>query len=119
MNKVIVNINGSEYPMVGQKSESHMLNVARYVDSEMRNCSQKNPKLSTSSVAVLVAINITDQLFECGEENDKLIKENKELNQKVGTTDGELKLELKKLQLKAMKRDEEIQELNKVGEKQK
>ena len=28
MNKVIVKINGSEYPMVGEKSEQHMINVA-------------------------------------------------------------------------------------------
>ena len=35
MNKVIVKINGSEYPMVGEKSEQHMLNVARFVDEEI------------------------------------------------------------------------------------
>ena len=36
MNKVIVKINGSEYPMVGEKSEEHMIKVAKYVDQEMR-----------------------------------------------------------------------------------
>ena len=39
MNKVIVKINGSEYPMVGEKSEQHMLNVARYVDEEIKRIS--------------------------------------------------------------------------------
>ena len=72
MNKVIVKINGSEYPMVGEKSEQHMLNVARYVDEEIKRISEANPKLSTSVLAILSAVNIANELFECGEENDKL-----------------------------------------------
>ena len=99
MNKVIVKINGSEYPMVGEKSEQHMLNVARYVDEEIKRISEANPKLSTSVLAILSAVNIANELFECGEENDKLSKENEELNKKVGTGEEELKLEMKKLQL--------------------
>ena len=97
MNKVIVKINGSEYPMVGEKSEQHMLNVARYVDEEIKRISEANPKLSTSVLAILSAVNIANELFECGEENDKLSKENEELNKKVGTGEEELKLEMNKL----------------------
>ena len=107
MNKVIVKINGSEYPMVGEKSEQHMLNVARYVDEEIKRISEANPKLSTSVLAILSAVNIANELFECGEENDKLSKENEELNKKVGTGEEELKLEMKK------------DELNKLIEEQK
>ena len=126
MNKVIVNINGSEYPMVGEKSEQHMLNVARYVDEEIRRISEANPKLSASVVAILSAVNIANELFECGEENDKLSKENKELKKKVGTGEEELKLEMKKLQLalqnKAKSEEDlnnRIAELNKSIEEQK
>ena len=85
MNKVIVKINGSEYPMVGPKSEEHMLKVAKYVDQEIRKNNEANPKLSTSVAAILSAVNIADVLFECGEENDELSKENEELKKKVGT----------------------------------
>ncbi len=113
MNKVIVKINGSEYPMVGEKSEIEMLRVARYVDEEMRKSLGKNPKLSTSQAAVLTAINITDIFFECCDENEKLIKENDELNKKVGTTDGELRLEIKKLQLKLLKHGEDEEKTKK------
>ena len=126
MNKVVVKINGSEYPMVGEKSEQHMINVARYVDEEIRRLSEANPKLSASVVAILSAVNIANELFECGEENDKLSKENKELKKKVGTGEEELKLEMKKLQLalqnKAKSEEDlnnRIAELNKSIEEQK
>ena len=125
MNKVIVKINGSEYPMVGEKSEQHMLNVARYVDEEIKRISEANPKLSTSVLAILSAVNIANELFECGEENDKLSKENEELNKKVGTGEEELKLEMKKLQLSLQGKAKEeedlktkIDELNKLIEEQ-
>ena len=110
MNKVIVKINGSEYPMVGEKSEQHMLNVARYVDEEIKRISEANPKLSTSVLAILSAVNIANELFECGEENDKLSKENEELNKKVGTGEEELKLEMKKLQLSLQGKAKEEEE---------
>ncbi len=100
MNKVIVNINGSEYPVVGEKSELHMMKVGKYVDSEMTKAMECNPKLSTSQAAVLTAINITDIFFECCEENEELIKETEELSKKVGVFGDEAKLEMKKLQLK-------------------
>lgn len=126
MNKVIVKINGSEYPMVGPKSEEHMLRVARYVDQEIRKITTANPKLSTSSASILSAINIADVFFECCDENEELLKENEELNKKVGTGEEELKLEMKKLEvsLQGKAKSEEdlktkIDELNKLIEEQK
>lgn len=126
MNKVIVKINGSEYPMVGPKSEEHMLRVARYVDQEIRKITTANPKLSTSSASILSAINIADVFFECCDENEELLKENEELNKKVGTGEEELKLEMKKLELslqgKAKSEEDlktKIDELNKLIEEQK
>ena len=126
MNKVIVKINGSEYPKVGPKSEEHMLRVARYVDQEIRKITTANPKLSTSSASILSAINIADVFFECCDENEELLKENEELNKKVGTGEEELKLEMKKLELslqgKAKSEEDlktKIDELNKLIEEQK
>ncbi|WP_303005468.1 cell division protein ZapA [Romboutsia ilealis] len=126
MNKVIVKINGSEYPMVGPKSEEHMLRVARYVDQEIRKITTANPKLSTSSASILSAINIADVFFECCDENEELLKENEELNKKVGTGEEELKLEMKKLELSLQSKAKseqdlktKIDELNKLIEEQK
>ena len=126
MNKVIVKINGSEYPMVGEKSEEHMLRVARYVDQEIRKITTANPKLSTSSASILSAINIADVFFECCDENEELIKENEELNKQVGTGEEELKLEMKKLELSLQCKSKseqdlkiKIDELNNLIEEQK
>ncbi|WP_290459152.1 cell division protein ZapA [Romboutsia ilealis] len=112
MNKVIVKINGSEYPMVGPKSEEHMLRVARYVDQEIRKITTANPKLSTSSASILSAINIADIFFECCDENEELLKENEELNKKVGTGEEELKLEMRKLELSLQNKVKSEQDLN-------
>lgn len=126
MNKVMVKINGAEYPMVGDKSEQHMIAVASYVDKEMSKVIEANPKLSTVVSAIVTAVNITDILFECSEENEKLAKENDELSKKVGSSDGELKLEIRKLQLELQSKAKEhgeyeikIEELNKLVETQK
>lgn len=125
INKVIVTINGSEYPMVGEKSEEHMLRVARYVDKEIRKITSANPKLSTSSSAILSAINIADVFFECCDENEELVKENEELSKKVGTGEEEIKIEMRKLELslqgKAKVEEDlkaKIAELNKLVEEQ-
>ena len=106
--------------------EKHMLKVARYVDEEMKKITSVNTKLSTSDAAILSAINITDVFFECCEENEELVKENEELNKKVGTGDEEIKLEMKKLELSLqgkIKAEEDlntkIEELNKLIQEQK
>lgn len=126
MNKVMVKINGAEYPMVGDKSEQHMISVAAFVDKEMKKIIDANPRLSTSNSAILAAINIADIFYDCSYENDKLFKENEELKNKVGASDGELKLEIKKLQLELQAKDKEqdnykaqIEELTKLVDSQK
>ena len=46
MNKVTVKIHGAEYPMVGEKSEKHMISVAAFVDTEMNKIGEANKRLS-------------------------------------------------------------------------
>lgn len=125
MNKVIVTIDGVEYPMVGDKPEQHMISVAKFVDDEMKAIKEANSKLSTAKIAILTALNIMDKLVEGSNENDQLIKENEELKKKVGSSNGELKLEIKKLQLDLNVKSKEketllgqIEELNKKIEYQ-
>ena len=95
INKVTVKINGSDYSIVGPKSEEHMLKVAKYVDQEIRKITTANPKLSISSASILSAVNIANELFECGEENDDLFKENEELKKK----NSELESQLRELEM--------------------
>ncbi|CEO36728.1 cell-division protein [[Clostridium] sordellii] len=108
MNKVTVKIHGSEYPMVSEKSKDYMIKIAHYVDEEMSRISEANPLLSTSQVAILSALTVTDLLFECSEENDKLSKANEELAKKAEKPNQEVQLEMKKIKLELDNRVEEL-----------
>lgn len=109
MNKVMVKIHGAEYPMVGEKSEQHMLSVARYVDEEMTKVTQSNPRLSLSVAAIVTAVNITDFLFECSEDFEKTSKENEELKKKLESPNEELELKIEKLKLELKAKEQEAQ----------
>ena len=108
MNKVTVKIHGSEYPMVSEKSKDYMIKIAHYVDEEMSRISEANPLLSTSQVAILSALTVTDLLFECSEENYKLSKANEELAKKAEKPNQEVQLEMKKIKLELDNRVEEL-----------
>ncbi|NJB05422.1 cell division protein ZapA, partial [Clostridioides difficile] len=65
---------------------------------------------SLSVAAILTALNISDLLFECSDENEKLIKANEELSKKVGASNEELQLEIKSLKLTIAEKEAENRE---------
>ncbi len=73
-----VNIYGTEYPIRGIADEDYILKVAEYVDVKMREIDQKVAVKSALKVAILAALNITDELFrerlERGESIDRYKK---------------------------------------------
>ncbi len=73
-----VNIYGTEYPIRGIADEGYILKVAEYVDVKMREIDQKVAVKSALKVAILAALNITDELFrerlERGESIDRYKK---------------------------------------------
>ena len=64
MNTVTVKINGMEYNLKGKEDDEYLLKVSEYVDGKFKEVSSNNNKLSISSVAVLSALNIADELFK-------------------------------------------------------
>lgn len=64
MNIVTVKINGVEYNLKGDEREEYLHKVAGYVDKKLKNIMSNNNKLSTSSAAVLTAVNAVDDLFK-------------------------------------------------------
>lgn len=58
-----VKIFGSEYPLRGD-SEEFTRNVATYVDEMISSIHNKIPEQPTLTVAVLTALNITEDLFK-------------------------------------------------------
>lgn len=103
MNLITIKINGVEYVLKGTENEDYLHRVGRYVDKKMRMISEVNQRLSTTSVAVLTAVNIVDDLFKAHESNsnaNQLTKEEFVTEQKYAEEIEELKgklLHLEKL----------------------
>lgn len=67
---------GGEYNIKTDSSPEYVLELARYVDSKMREVSQKVSLVSSLKISVLAALNIADELFQLRNEknkNDKII----------------------------------------------
>lgn len=75
MNMVTVKINGMEYNLKGEENEEYLHKVAEYVDRKIKSLVSNNNKLSTTSGAVLTAINVVDEMFKCDAAYSELMKE--------------------------------------------
>jgi len=64
MNIVTIKINGNEYNLKGEEKEEYLHMVASYVDKKIKNIMGNNEKLSTSSAAILTALNLGDDMFK-------------------------------------------------------
>lgn len=73
-NKITVDIYGQQYRMVGKASIAHLRSVAHHVDEKMRHIANGNTRLDTAKLAVLAALNITDEYFQLKQEYDELIR---------------------------------------------
>jgi cell division protein ZapA len=72
---VRVNIYGNEYPIKSEADPEYIKRVARYVDQKMREISQKVDSRSALEVAILAALNITDELMQEKADKDKTVAE--------------------------------------------
>lgn len=67
-----VDIYGQQYIIIGTESQSHIRLVASMVDEKMREISSKNPNLDSSKLAVLTAVNVTNDYLKALEELERL-----------------------------------------------
>lgn len=74
---VQVNIFGEEYPLRtgGDADVKYMSQVAEHVDRSMRDIAERTPNLPTTKVAILAALNITDELFAARQEAEKKLSD--------------------------------------------
>lgn len=72
--KLTVEIYGRQYTMRGNESASHMKAVASYVDDKMKEVAECNPRLDTARLAVLSAVNISDDYLKLKEEYNELLE---------------------------------------------
>jgi len=69
--KTTVRIAGKEYAISTYDSEAHVQNVAAWVDRRMRELHQAT-RLPGGQLAVLTAVNATDDMMKSREENRRL-----------------------------------------------
>lgn len=67
--RVSVTILGKEYTIVSQVDPEYIKKAAEYLDLKMREVSDNYPNITEAKIAVLAALNITDELFQSRRES--------------------------------------------------
>ncbi len=80
---VTVNIFGEEYPIRGDADSDYIVSVASYLDNKMREVAERNANKSPTKVAILAALNITDELFQARKATSREIKDLEEKTQTI------------------------------------
>lgn len=115
--KVNVKIYGQEYTIAGGASGDRVVTVARHVDKIMNELSKGLPSMSVSSLAVLAAVNVTNDFFES---RDKIAELEKVISDLRKDADHYIQLwEDAKASFKQYKEDaqnsvEQLQELQRI-----
>ena len=78
-NRVKIRIYGQEYTIVGERSQDEIIRAAQYVDERMQFIGRNSNLGSTTSLAVLSAVNIADEIFSAEEELERLRTQNAQL----------------------------------------
>ena len=78
--RTMVKICGKEYVMAGFESEEYIHRVAIYVDRKMTDLKGQYVNLNPSTLSVLTAINVADDLLKLQDQFDALNAEYQELN---------------------------------------
>ena len=75
-NQLRVNIFGSEYILrASEENHQKMLEIANYVDQKMREIDRSQAITSNLKLAILAALNITDELFQNKQYRDRLLEQ--------------------------------------------
>lgn len=115
-NRVTVKIYGQEYTIAGGSSE-RMLVVAEHVDSVMKALARGLSSMPTSSLAVLTAVNVADDLYESKAKNSELeeaIAEIRKENEKYIQLWEEAKVSFRQYKQDARNSVERRQELERI-----
>lgn len=72
--KVTVKIYGEEYPMITDGSPAYLEKLAAYVDNIMQDISSRSPSLPDRRVAVLAALEISDEYSKLKKDYEDMVK---------------------------------------------
>lgn len=116
-NRETVTIYGQEYTIAGNSSSKQIIEVARYVDNMMNEISVTIPQMSAASLAVLTAVNVTDDYFNLRDKNSEQKTEIANLHKDVAhfeTMWEEAKFGLKQYREDAQTSVNQLQELQRI-----
>ena len=116
--KMNVKIGGVEYTIVSTEEDEYVQKVALFVDRKMNEISNINGRLSTSMVAILTAINFSDEYLKTLSDLDNLreqilkyaeeVREKTTLCEQLGRENESYKRELHRLQIEIAKKDAKL-----------
>ena len=69
---VIVEIAGQQYPIRSALDERYVATLAAYVEEKMRAASDVAPASDTLGLAILVALNLADELFRSRDQHSSV-----------------------------------------------
>lgn len=85
--QIRVNIFGADYSLMSDNDENFVKEIARYIDDKMREIDKEQSIKSSSRIAVLAALNITEELFQERLYREKLLdqlnEEARKINQNI------------------------------------
>lgn len=82
-----VEIFGSIYHVRGEKDPEYLQDLAELVDRKMREIAQQVSTVDTAKIAILAALNLTDELFQCRKQQEG---ERVQIQEKVTALAGQL-----------------------------
>ena len=77
---VTVEIGGQRFPIRSGLEQSYVSELAAYVDAKMRAAGDAAPAADGFGLAILVALNLADELFRC---RDRQASTNGDLNERA------------------------------------
>ncbi|MCB0282014.1 MAG: cell division protein ZapA [Calditrichae bacterium] len=88
--QINVNIFGSQYTLVSEDDDNFVKSIALYLDEKMREIDRSQNMKSTARLAILAALNITEELFDEREYRKKLLNQINEEARKMNHSITEL-----------------------------
>lgn len=80
--RVITNIFGVNYTIMGESSEEYIYMISKKVDEIMKEISKSNQRYNPTMIAVLSAVNLADMLYKTQEQLKDIENKLKEQNNK-------------------------------------
>ena len=81
--KIQVEIYGQNYQIKAGADSEYIKNIARYVDLKMREIASGVPTVDSLKIAVLAALNITDEFFQLKRHKQDLDREFVQRTEKI------------------------------------